>query len=200
VIGNVALHKLNPLDVQRLLNEKRQNLSPRTVFSIKAVLSSALAQALKWAMVSRNVGALVDAPRIPRRQVVPFDAVQANRLLEAATSSRYEAVYELALKLGMRRGELLGLRWTDLDLDGRTLRVAQALQRVATGSDAKGKRSRPGDDRGKDRQLAPHNLASRQCCEDVEGAAGTAGSGTTCRGLGMAGPGAGVHQYDRTAD
>jgi integrase len=83
----------------------------------------------------------VDAPRIPRRQVVPFDAEQANKLLEAASGSRYEAVYELALKLGMRRGELLGLRWADVDLDGRTLRVSQSMQRVATGSEAKGKKT-----------------------------------------------------------
>ena len=72
---------------------------------------------------------------------VPFDAGQANRLLEAASGSRYEAVYELALKLGMRRGELLGLRWADIDLDGRTLRVSQSMQRVATGSEAKGKKT-----------------------------------------------------------
>ena len=140
-MGAVALHKLNPQHVQRLLNEKSAGLSPQTVGNIKTVLRSALAQALKWGLVSRNSAGLVDAPRIPRRQVVPFDATQAGRLLEAASGSRYEAVYELALKLGMRRGELLGLRWTDIDLDGRTLRVSQSMQRIATGSDAKGKKT-----------------------------------------------------------
>ncbi len=140
-LGAVALHKLNPQHVQRLLNDKAAKLSPQTVGNIKTVLRSALAQALKWGLVSRNSAALVDAPRIPRRQVVPFDAGQANRLLEAASGSRYEAVYELALKLGMRRGELLGLRWADVDLDGRTLRVSQSMQRVATGSEAKGKKT-----------------------------------------------------------
>ena len=140
-LGAVALHKLNPQHVQRLLNEKGVKLSPQTVGNIKTVLRSALAQALKWGLVSRNSAALVDAPRIPRRQVVPFDATQANRLLEAGGGSRYEAVYELALKLGMRRGELLGLRWADVDLDGRTLRVSQSMQRIATGSDAKGKKT-----------------------------------------------------------
>jgi integrase len=140
-LGAVALHKLNPQHVQRLLNEKGAKLSPQTVGNIKTVLRSALAQALKWGLVSRNSAALVDAPRIPRRQVVPFDAAQAGRLLETASGSRYEAVYELALKLGMRRGELLGLRWADVDLDGRTLRVSQSMQRIATGSDAKGKKT-----------------------------------------------------------
>jgi integrase len=140
-MGAVALHKLNPQHVQRLLNEKGAKLSPQTVGNIKTVLRSALAQALKWGLVSRNSAALVDAPRIPRRQVVPFDAEQANHLLETASGSRYEAVYELALKLGMRRGELLGLRWADVDLDGRTLRVSQSMQRVATGSEAKGKKT-----------------------------------------------------------
>lgn len=140
-MGAVALQKLNPQHVQRLLNEKGAKLSAQTVGNIKTVLRSALAQALKWGLVSRNSAALVDAPRIPRRQIVPFDAEQANHLLEAASGSRFEAVYELALKLGMRRGELLGLRWADVDLDGRTLRVSQSMQRVATGSDAKGKKT-----------------------------------------------------------
>jgi integrase len=142
MLGSVALHKLSPEHVQRLLHEKSTSgLSPRTVSNIKTVLRSALAQALKRGLVLRNSAALVDAPRIPRKQVVPFDAEQANRLLEAAKSSRYEAVYELALMLGMRRGELLGLRWADVNLDGRALCVSQSLQRLATDSDGKGRKT-----------------------------------------------------------
>jgi integrase len=142
MLGGVGLHKLSPQHVQRLLHEKSAaGLSPQTVSNIRTVLRSALAQALKWSLVSRNSAALVDAPRIPRKQVVPFDAEQAGRLLEAAKGSRYEAVYQLALMLGMRRGELLGLCWAEIDLDGRALRVSQSLQRIATGSDAKGKKT-----------------------------------------------------------
>jgi len=141
-LGNVPLHKLSPQHISRLLHEKTTaGLSPQSVVNIKTVLRSALAQALKWTLVSRNSAALVDAPRIPRKQVTPFDAEQAGRLLETAKGSRYEAVYQLALMLGMRRGELLGLRWADVDLDGRTLRVSQSLQRIATGTDAKGKKT-----------------------------------------------------------
>jgi integrase len=142
MLGSVSLHKLSPQQVQRLLHEKSAaGLSPQTVTNIKTVLRSALAQALKWGLISRNSAALVDAPRIPRKQVVPFDADQAGRLLEAAKGSRYEAVYQLALMLGMRRGELLGLRWSDVDLDGRTLRVSQSLQRIATGSHGNGRKT-----------------------------------------------------------
>jgi integrase len=139
MLGGVPLHKLSPQHIQRLLHDKSATgLAPQTVSNIKTVLRSALAQALKWSLVSRNSAALVDAPRIPRKQVVPFDAEQAGRLLEAAKGSRYEAVYQLALMLGMRRGELLGLRWTDVDLDGRALRVSQSLQRIATVGEEKG--------------------------------------------------------------
>jgi integrase len=142
MLGSVPLHKLTPQHISRLLHDKSTaGLSPQTVSNIKTVLRSALGQALKWSLVSRNSAALVDAPRIIRKQVVPFDAEQAGRLLEAAKGSRYEAVYELALMLGMRRGELLGLRWADVDLDGRTLRVSQSLQRLATGSDGKGRKT-----------------------------------------------------------
>jgi integrase len=163
MLGGVALHKLSPQHVQRLLHDKSTaGLSPQTVSNIKTVLRSALAQALKWSLVSRNSAALVDAPRIPRKQVVPFDAEQATRLLEAAKSSRYEAVYQLALMLGMRRGELLGLRWTDVDLDGRALRVSQSLSaspRAPTGREREPRwlrlRLRPTDRDGRSHSLTP---------------------------------------------
>lgn len=55
--------------------------------------------------------------------------------------SRYEAIYTVALTLGLRRGEVLGLRWADIDFDGRALRVSQSVQRISTGSTEKGNRS-----------------------------------------------------------
>jgi integrase len=130
-IGRIRLDKLSPQHVQTLLGSKlKAGLAPQTVVNIRTVLRSALAQALKWGLVARNVAALVESPRIPRPMVHALAADEARALLEAARDDRFEAVYVLALNLGMRRGEILGLAWTDIDFDSRTLRVSQAMQRV----------------------------------------------------------------------
>lgn len=104
-------------------------LAPRTVFHIRAVLRRALGQAVKWGLVSRNVATLADPPRVPDEEIRPLSTEEARRLLEQIAGDRLEALYVLALTVGLRQGELLGLRWQDLDLDGGALRVAGALQR-----------------------------------------------------------------------
>lgn len=96
---------------------------------IHATLRTALDQAVKWDLVSRNVAMLVDAPRVRRAEVKPFTPEQARKFLEAAREDRLEGLYAVAM-LGLRQGEILGLRWTDLDLAAGTLAVQQALQRV----------------------------------------------------------------------
>jgi integrase len=74
-----------------------------------------LAQAQQWGLVAPNAAALVDATRIPRKQIAPLDPENARKLLEAAKGSRFEAVYITALTVGLRRGEVLGLLWSDID-------------------------------------------------------------------------------------
>jgi integrase len=141
-LGKIQLHKLAPQHIQKLLDEKsKEGLSPQTVTNIRTVLRSALSQAMKWNLVSRNSAALVNAPRIPHRRIEPLDPEHARTLLETAKGGRYEAIYTVALTLGMRRGEVLGLRWSDIDFDGRAIRVNQSVQRIKTGSSDKGKRS-----------------------------------------------------------
>jgi integrase len=144
-LGRIRLDKLTPQQVQALLEKKREpyktktkagkviekhGLSPQSIASIRTVLRSALSQALKWGMVARNVATLIDPPRIPRPKTHAIDADGARKLLEAARGERFEAILVLALTLGLRRGEILGLRWSDVDFDSRTIRVNQALQRV----------------------------------------------------------------------
>jgi integrase len=131
VLGRLQLSKLNPQHVQQFINQKlEQGLKPRTVIYSYAVLSRALGQALKWGLVGRNVAELVDPPRAPRSEIKPFTAEQARTLLDAVKGHRFEAFYTVALSLGLRRGEALGLMWEDVDLQAGTLRVKQALQRL----------------------------------------------------------------------
>jgi len=144
-LGRIRLEKLTPQQVQALLEKKREpyktktktgkviekhGLGSQSIANIRTVLRSALGQALKWGMVARNVATLIDPPRIPRPQTHVIDIDGARKLLEAARGERFEAILVLALTLGLRRGEILGLRWSDVDFEGRVLRVNQALQRI----------------------------------------------------------------------
>jgi integrase len=94
------------------------------------VLRKALNQALRWQSVARNVATLVDAPRTSDFSIQPLDVAQAQRLLDAVAGHRLEVLYRLALSLGLRRGEICGLRWEDIDFTQMSLRVAGALQRI----------------------------------------------------------------------
>jgi integrase len=145
-LGKIRLEKLTSQHVSALLAAKRESvrvknkagqetekrgLSPQTLVNIRTVLRSALSQALKWNLVTRNVAALVDAPRIPDPVSHALDADQARRLLDTVAGGRFEAIYVIALNLGMRRGEILGLPWANVDFENRTLHVKQAVQRFS---------------------------------------------------------------------
>ena len=132
-LGKIRLEKLTPQHVQTVLNRKSRDgkLSARSVAYIRAVLRQGLNQALRWGLITRNPATLVDPPRSVRREIAPLNADQARALLEAAKGNRLEAFYVVSLLLGLRRGEVLGLRWQDVDFDQRTLKVRQTIQRIA---------------------------------------------------------------------
>lgn len=130
-LGRIKLSKLSPQDVQAFMNQKvKEGLAPRTVRSIRATLRVALGQAVKWGELPRNVAELADSPRIPHHEIRPFSPEEARQFLEAIKGRRLEALYSVALALGLRRGEALGLHWEDVDLEKGTLSVRFALQRV----------------------------------------------------------------------
>jgi len=131
-LGHIPLAKLSPDEVQAFLNAKLESgLSPRRVAMLHAILRRALVTAERWGLASRNVAKLVDPPRVPRHEIRPLTPEQARLLLDAAVGDRLEALYVTALATGLRQGELLGLRWEDVDLEARkTLRVSHSLARV----------------------------------------------------------------------
>lgn len=129
-LGKKRLEKLTPTDVQRLVNDKLQSgLSPQTIRHIITTLRAALSVAIKWQLVYRNVAALVSLPRIQKQEMKIFTPEQANAFLDYVKGHRLEALFVMALTLGLRRGELLGLRWSEVNLDAGQLRVNCALQR-----------------------------------------------------------------------
>ena len=131
LLGHHQLAKLAPQHVRIFIKRKLEvGLSPRTVQLSLAILRRALGQATKDGLVGRNVAKLVDAPRWKRPEVKPWDPNEARRFLNAIEGERLEAAFLVALGLGLRRGEVLGLRWADVDFEQKTITITQALARV----------------------------------------------------------------------
>lgn len=145
-IGRHPLTKLTPQHVQAMMNDKlASGLSPRTVQYMRAVLRRALGQALKWGLVARNVATLVDPPKSEHHDYVFMSPEQARAFLNAVKGDRLEALYSVALTLGLRQSEALGLQWDDIDFVNRTVSVRRSLQRINRElvlTDVKTKRSR----------------------------------------------------------
>src|SRR5215207_469418 len=135
-IGRVKLKNLNALHLTRLYRERMDSgLSGSTVQKIHRVIHKALAQAVRWSLIPRNPADSVKAPTPTSKEMHPLSAEEACGLLEAAgeAGDRLEALYVLAVHTGMRRGELLGLKWEDVDLDSQTVRVRRTLTRTDNG-------------------------------------------------------------------
>jgi integrase len=111
-LGRIELAKLTPQQVRACFNEMMESgLSPRTVQYNRAILRRALSQAVRDGMVPRNVVALTDAPKVPHYEIQPYTPEQARLFLEAVKGDRLEALFTVAVAIGMRQGEILSLRW-----------------------------------------------------------------------------------------
>jgi len=130
-LGRHRVSALTPLHVEKLLREMvADGLTPRTAQHTRSVLRAALNQAMRWGLVSRNVAALAEPPAMRRKEVAHLDKAQSLRLLQAVEGDRLEALVTVALGVGLRQGEALGLTWDAVDLEGGTLTIRQTLQRV----------------------------------------------------------------------
>jgi integrase len=128
-IGHHRLDRLQPEHVEQLYSKLEETLAPATVLQAHRVLSKALKVAVQRGKITRNVAALVDAPSVEHHEVEPLTAGETRRVLAAAQGRRNAARWSVALALGLRQGEALGLTWDAVDLDAGTLTVRQALQR-----------------------------------------------------------------------
>ncbi|KUN75819.1 tyrosine-type recombinase/integrase [Streptomyces griseoruber] len=111
----------------------QKRLSPLTVTYVHSVLKSALEHAVREDELPRNVARNVKATTPRPRRFRPFSAAEARQFLVAARADRLHALYALALRTGLRKGELLGLHWEDLDLSNGTASIRRSLQRTRTG-------------------------------------------------------------------
>lgn len=130
LLGHHRLDRLQPEHLEAAWAQlASEGLSPATVLLNHRILSRALTVAMQRGRVARNVATLVDAPTARHEEVQPLTATEARRVLEAAHEIPNGARWSVALALGLRQGEALGLLWDAIDLDAGTLSVRRALQR-----------------------------------------------------------------------
>lgn len=133
-LGRHELRKLTAQHVDAMLKRKEKaGLSPRSLGMMRAVLRAALGVAVKKRILERNVATFSEPPRqtaTPRRVLTPEEGRKLLAVIEGTKGERLKALYRLALLTGMRQAEIIGLRWVDVDLSGKTLRVEQSIQRI----------------------------------------------------------------------
>jgi integrase len=140
-LGHVPLARLGPQALQRyysgILTREvsrgggRRNVTTTTANAHHRLLRTALGHAVRWGVMARNPAAMTNPPRPQRRKVTVWDAEQVRLFLgEAKRTSRYCGLYLMAIMTGMRQGELLGLRWQDVDLLAKTVTIRQTFYRL----------------------------------------------------------------------
>lgn len=127
-LGRMKLKKLSAIHLEGLYEAKlEEGLAPRTVNYIHVTISKALRYAVGKDLVRQNVASLAEAPQPKSPEMRTLNRKQVGDFLEAARGDRLEALYVLALATGMRRSELLGLKWEDVDLQARIVLVRRGL-------------------------------------------------------------------------
>jgi integrase len=140
-LGAFVLPKLAPLHIQgfysRALASGRKDgkggLSAQTVLHFHRLLHKALAQAVKWQLLARNPSDAVEPPRPVPKEMQVLDEDETATLLDQLGNSRLHIPVLLAVTTGLRRGEILGLRWSDVDFASGTVTVVQSLEQTSEG-------------------------------------------------------------------
>jgi integrase len=132
-LGNILLVELKPNHLQHLYADKlASGLSNRTVQIIHVTLHKALKNAVKTGLLIRNIADAVDTPKIQRHEMHVMSETDLHIFLEYAKDTPYYALFYTALFTGMRRAELLALRWSDIDLELCQLSVTRSMQYIGS--------------------------------------------------------------------
>lgn len=128
-IGNLRLTNLRRIEVQRFYEQMTADgKGARTVRHCHAVLHAAFADAVRLNLLAVNPATDAKLPRYNRKELVVFNAEQTRTFLEAAKETAHSCLFHLALETGMRREEYLGLKWSDIDFQKRTVSVVRSLK------------------------------------------------------------------------
>jgi integrase len=145
-IGNRTIQKLRAVDLSELYAKllREDGLSPRTVGHVHRLLHRALGHAATWGVVQQNVASMVSPPRVPSVEIEIIREDEIKTVLQKLRGRSMYMIAALGLATGMRRGELLALRWQDIDLDGGKLRVEQSVEQTKAGLRFKAPKTRHG--------------------------------------------------------
>ncbi|MFG2299986.1 tyrosine-type recombinase/integrase [Actinacidiphila glaucinigra] len=130
LLGSKKLEALSVADVRRFLVRLEQQTTAATAKESHKVLRSALSAACREELIARNVVSIVEPPQVEQRDLSPWSLDETLDFLAAARTDPLYAAFVLAIALGFRRGEIIGLRWQDVDLEQRVIRVRKQRQRV----------------------------------------------------------------------
>src|SRR5581483_5753132 len=130
-LGRLKLPSLTTPTIQRHLNQLADTLAPKTVKHVRDIMRTALNDAVAWRVIPYNPASAATPPHIVKRHVEPLTLDEAKQLLKAVQSHRLCALFTVGLACGLRSAECLGLRWSDVELDGASpvLHVRNTLQR-----------------------------------------------------------------------
>lgn len=129
-LGHIRLDELKPIHLQtayRKMMDGEKPLSNRSVKHAHQILSQTLDRAVKWGMLPRNIADAVDSPRAKKTNMAVWDEISTRTFLEAAQGDDYYILFLLAVYTGMRKSEIMGLRWADVDLQTAQLSIRQTL-------------------------------------------------------------------------
>lgn len=127
-LGHYELQKLTPMIIQKFYNQKaKEGYSGSYIKLMHAILCKTLRTAHEWEVVNKNVTTLVRSPRIERKEVQTWTIDEAKRFLSVVQNRRLYIAYVLAIFTGMRKGEILGLQWKDIDLETKRISVRRTL-------------------------------------------------------------------------
>lgn len=129
-IGDVELTKLDPMIIQGLYNKltKEKVLSDENIQKVHTLINDSLKKAERWGLIARNPAALVDRPKAVKKEITVWNVEEVRQFLKyAKRGGRYYIAFLLALTTGMRQGEILGLRWKDVDFENGCVRITQTL-------------------------------------------------------------------------
>jgi integrase len=133
VLGHILLKELTYDHVQEWINARAKIRSPRTVQYMRDVLRAALNDARRRGLVQQNVAELVRVPKQTKEDINPWSKEETRTFLEAIKGHRLYALYLVCVALGPRRGEVLGLRWQDVDFQRGTISIMHSLERARSG-------------------------------------------------------------------
>lgn len=144
-LGALKLDKIKPLAIQEYCSKALKSgrvdgkggLAPKTVRNLHGMIHASLAQAVKWQLLSANPADAAEPPRAPRKEIRTANAEDIAKLWAAAANTKYRIPILIALATGMRRGEVVGVKWDDFDAGRKILMVRRSLTQTRRGVEEK---------------------------------------------------------------